>query len=265
MEMTMHPARTVAPNTEILAAHIQVPGLGWLAANAFLIRTAEPVLIDCGVVMLKDAFLKELRSALTIEDIRWIWLTHLDPDHIGALEEILSEAPRARVVTTFLGLGKLGLLRPALPPERFFLLNPGQALDVGDRRLIAIKPPTFDAPETTGVFDPTTAALFSADSFGALMTTPVEAANEVPPSQLRDGLVQWASVDVPWLSSVEEATLERALQAVRELRPAIVLSSHLPPAPGMTEVLVDNLFSARRVPPFVGPDQAAVMQMMQPS
>jgi hypothetical protein len=56
------------------------------------------------------------------------------------------------VITTFLGFGMLSLFCP-LPPDRMFLLNPGQTLDVGDRTLLAVKPPTFDNPATTAVFD----------------------------------------------------------------------------------------------------------------
>jgi flavorubredoxin len=40
-------------------------------------------------------------------DVRWIWLTHPDRDHTGALFDLLEAAPQARLVTTFLGAGIL--------------------------------------------------------------------------------------------------------------------------------------------------------------
>jgi hypothetical protein len=46
-------------------------------------------------------------------------------------------------------MGKLSL-RFAIAPERFYLVNPGQSLDVGDRLLAVFSPPTYDAPETVG-------------------------------------------------------------------------------------------------------------------
>ena len=61
-------------------------------------------------------------------------------------------AARARLITTFIGLGKLGLVFP-VPPQRVRFLNPGERLELGDRALTVIKPPLYDAPETTAVTD----------------------------------------------------------------------------------------------------------------
>jgi flavorubredoxin len=69
-------------------------------------------------------------------DVRWIWLTHPDRDHTGALFDLLEAAPQARLVTTFLGAGILSTQWP-LPLDRVYLLNPGQSLEVGDRTLTA--------------------------------------------------------------------------------------------------------------------------------
>ena len=82
-------------------------------------------------------------------------------DHLGNIEAVLTEAPNARVVTSYIGMAKMGL--HGLPLDRVYLLNAGQSLNVGDRELLAVKPPTFDAPETTGLFDPTSQSLISAD------------------------------------------------------------------------------------------------------
>ncbi|MCG7755016.1 MBL fold metallo-hydrolase, partial [Flavihumibacter cheonanensis] len=91
-------------------------------------------------------------SVIDPEDLRWIWLTHTDFDHIGALHQLLEENPRIRVITTFLGVGIMSLTAP-LPMERVFLVNPGQDITVGDRTLTAVKPPVFDNPSTTGFYD----------------------------------------------------------------------------------------------------------------
>lgn len=253
-----HPA---SADTEVLSTFYPVPGFGLLPINAFLLRAAEPVLVDAGVLALRSAFLAALEDSVDLDDLRWIWLTHTDPDHLGCLDEVLAAAPQARVVTTFLGMGKLGLSR-AVPPERVLLLNPGQTLDVGDRRLRAVKPPSYDAPETTGMYDEKTRALFSSDCFGALLAEPADAASAIEPKALRDGLVTWATVDAPWLSSVDPARFEAAVRSLEELRPAFVLSSHLPPAAGMFDTLAAHLREARTAPPFVGPDQKALSDML---
>lgn len=257
----MSSTRLVAPDTVILPGHLPVPGMGVLAVNAYLIRAAEPVLVDAGLGALREDFLRALEQTIDLEDLRWIYVTHTDPDHIGSLGALLERAPRARVVTTYVGMGKLSMIEP-IAPDRVFLLNPGQSLDVGDRWLTAIRPPTFDAPETTGLFDQRTRALFSSDCFGAVIAGPHEAAGSIDPDELRDGMITWAGVDAPWLHSTRERAFERALEAVRRLDPSVVLSSHLPPASGRTSALLEHLRSARAAEPFVGPDQVALLEML---
>ncbi len=256
-------SRSVAPDTEAIISYAPIPGYGILPVNAFLINGEQPILVDTGLASLSDAFMQNLRSLIPLEDIRWLWLTHTDADHVGSIRQILSEASNARLVTTFLGIGKLGLQQIQAPMERVYLLNPGQSLDVGDRSLTAVKPPTFDAPETTGFYDTKTQVLFSADCFGALMKEPAYSASDIAPSDLRDNLTTWATIDAPWLHVVDEAKFGKSLDVVRKFDPKVILSSHLPPATGMTEILLEHLASVYSAPPFVGPDQAALEQMMK--
>jgi glyoxylase-like metal-dependent hydrolase (beta-lactamase superfamily II) len=256
-----------ATTDEITVLHdtAEVPGLGYLPVNAFLLRAAQPVLVDTGLPTSREQFLHELWSLIDPADLRWIWLTHPDRDHTGALYEVLEQAPRARLVTPFLGMGILSIERP-VPVDRVFLLNPGQSLDVGDRELVAFRPPVYDSPATTGFYDRSTGVCFSSDCFGAPMTDAelagaqdvraVEQAALVPAQRL------WTTVDSPWVSSVDRTRFAESLQPLRQLDPSVVLSTHLPPAKGRTQELLDVLATAPDTDPFIGPDQAALEQML---
>jgi hypothetical protein len=250
----------VAPDIQSLVSYLPVPGFGVLPVNAFVIKAAQPVLVDTGLAALRQDFLQSLRSIIDPQDLRWIWLTHMDPDHVGNLQAVLDEAPNARVITTYLGMGKLGLLQ--LPVDRVHLLNPGQCLDVGNRQLTSIAPPCFDAPETCGFFDDRSGALFSADCFGALLSEPVQNAADIAAADLREGLVAWSTVDAPWLHMIDQFKFGEALKSVSRLNPNFVLSNHLPPAEQMTDTLLAHLAAAQDAPRFVGPDQAMLEQMM---
>lgn len=154
----------------------------------------------------------------------------------------------------------MGLL--GLPQERAFLINPGQRLDVGDRELVALRPPTFDAPETSAVFDTRSRAFFCADSFGAVQPEATETAEGVDTETLYAGMSLWNSVDTPWLPMVDERQLRRALDEVQALKPDKVLGSHLQPATGIVDRLVEGLMRSSAAPAFVGPDQKALEAMM---
>jgi len=251
-----------APDIHVLPSYFPIPGFGILPINAFVLRAAEPVLVDTGLTLLNDEFLPQLSSVIDPEDLRWLWLTHDDQDHIGSLYRLLDEAPKLRVITTFLALGKMGLSRP-LPLDRVYLLNPGQSIDVGDRTLTAVKPATYDAPETTGFYDLKSGAFFSADSFGALMLEPVENAAEMAPEDLRQGMITWATADSPWLHLTDAARFANALNRIRGFSPEVILSSHLPVAHAMTDTLLGHLAAAPTADPFVGPDQPALEAMLR--
>jgi len=259
-EPTMLAARKVAPGITSLVSYIPIPGFGVLPVNAFVIHAKEPVLVDTGMAAVRPGFLRELESVIDPKEIRWIWITHADMDHLGNFEQVLKAAPNARVVTTYIGMAKIGL--HGYPLDRVFLLNPGQSLDVGDRKLLAIKPPTFDAPETTGLFDASTSTLISADSFGAILEQPVDNAAEIAPAKLRDGGTLWASIDAPWLGVADPQKFNATLKNIDELGASTILSSHLPVAKGMNKVLLDILANAYQAPTFMGPDQAALEKMM---
>lgn len=258
---TMFAPRRVAPDTDQITAYLPIPGLGVLPVSSFVVHAKEPVLVDAGVIGLRENFLHAIESTIELSRVRWIWLTHTDPDHVGCLDALLEKAPNARLVTTFLGMGKLGLTRP-IPPDRVHLLNPGQTLDVGDRHLVAFRPPAFDAPETTGLFDSKNRVLFSADSFGALLSAPAESARDIRPEELCEGLVTWTSVDAPWLPSVRKDAFEATCRTLTDFDPETVLGSHLPEATGMLPTLIRYLEKASTAPPFVGPDQEALLRTM---
>jgi glyoxylase-like metal-dependent hydrolase (beta-lactamase superfamily II) len=257
VEKPLHVSATIAA----LPSYVPIPGLGLLPVNAYVVKSTAPVLIDTGLRADADEFMEALRRVIDPCDLRWIWLTHIDQDHIGSLLQLLDDAPRAKVVTNFLGLGKLGLVAP-LAPERVHLLNPGQSIDAGDRTLFAVAPPAFDAPETMGVYDEKSRMFFSSDCFGGLLEKPAENAAAVAPDSLRGGQVLWATIDSPWLRHTNESWLAAALSDLRRMAPKAILSSHLPPAFGMTEAFANALVAARSATPFVGPDQRTFEAML---
>jgi flavorubredoxin len=151
-----------------------------------------------------------------------------------------------------------------LPMDRVNFVNPGESVTLGDRTLTAVRPPAFDNPSTTGFYESKSGALFSSDCFGALLADPPQNAADLSDKDLREGQILWATVDSPWLQKVDQGALAKELNAIRSMEPRMILSSHLPAAAGdMTDRLLASLADAPNAQPFVGPDQAALEQMLK--
>jgi hypothetical protein len=253
-------------DVSVLNDYVEVPGLGFVPVNAFVIHAAQPVVVDTGLGLPDRDFVASLAEVIDPADVRWIWLTHPDRDHTGGLFALLDSAPQARVVTTFHAAGMMSTERP-LPMDRVYLLNPGQSLGVGDRRLTGFRPPLFDNPATVGILDVSTGVCLSSDCFGAPLPTAELAtahnAAAVNPDELRGAQLLWASVDSPWVHIVDPARFAASFQPLHDFDPSAVLSTHLPPVIGNNATLFATLLDAPQATPFTGPDQAALEEMLR--
>ncbi|MDQ1687100.1 MAG: hypothetical protein QOK42_75 [Frankiaceae bacterium] len=252
-----------APDVLALNDAAEIPGLGFLPVNSFLVHAEQPMLIDTGLPTSREAFLEQLWSAIDPSDLRWIYLTHPDRDHTGSLAEVMAAAPQAKLVTTFMGYGIVGIDFP-ITPDRIYLLNPGQSLDLGDRTLTCFRPPVFDSPATTGLHDASTGTCFTSDCFGAPMATGdlIEDIADLPADDVLAAQRLWVTVDSPWVAHVDRARFHDTLQPLRAFDPTTVLSTHLPPARDAMPQLLDMLAGSPDADPFVGPDQAALEAML---
>jgi glyoxylase-like metal-dependent hydrolase (beta-lactamase superfamily II) len=246
---------------EILPSFFQIPGMGFLAVNAFVIKASEPVLVDTGMGIDRPEFMKSLESIIDPRDLRWIWLTHDDADHTGNMEKILEAAPNARLAANSLAILRSSTSWP-VPMDRVYWLNPGDSINAGNHELVAVRPPLFDNPTTIGVYDKTSKAFFSADFFGAIIPSPANNVQDLAETDLAQGMIGWASADSPWIHLVESAKFSQELDKIRQINPKRIFSAHLPPAFGKTEQLLQILKNLPVSTPFVTPDQRGLEQIL---
>jgi flavorubredoxin len=255
-------AKKVAPDTTSFRSFAPIPSLGILPVNAHLIHAKEPVLVDTSWVGVSQPYLEELKKVIDPEDLKWIWISHTDLDHVFNLDAVMKVAPNAKVVIAGLGAAKFGL-RGDFDMSRLHILEAGQRLDVGDRELVSLKPVIYDAPETNGFFDTKTRVMFSADAFGALLDGAREETEEIPAEVLREGQTAWASVDAPWLGWADKTWFGKLLSDVERLDPTTIIGGHLPATSGkMIRTVLGNLLGAMSAGKFNGPDRETIESLI---
>ena len=66
---TVHRLR---PDISVLADSLEVPGIGHIPVNAFVLLGAEPVVVDTGLGLPDRNFVEVLATVLDPADVRWI-------------------------------------------------------------------------------------------------------------------------------------------------------------------------------------------------
>jgi flavorubredoxin len=249
------------PDIEVLPAHFPVPGAGFLPINSFVIKAKEPVLVDTGMGIDSEEFMGALKSVIDLRDLKWVWLTHDDADHTGNLQQVLEAAPNARLAAYSLAVLRMSTAWP-VPMDRVYWLNPGDSINVGDRKLTAVRPPLFDNPTTIGVYDDKSEAFFSADCFGSIIPSPAQSTEDVAESDLAQGMAGWASMDNPWVHMVKTSEFSQVLNRIRRIAPKVVFSAHLPVATGKIEQFLDLLATVPPSVPSLAPNQTALEQIL---
>jgi len=251
----------VGSDVTVISCPLPVPGQGILPLNPMLLRAKEPMLVDTGAPIHRAEYLDAVRSLIDPKDVRWIFISHDDRDHTGNLIQTLEMCPRARLVTTFVGVGRLAE-EWGLPMDRVYFLNDGEKLGLGDREITAVRPPFIDAPSTRGFFDPKSETLYSVDSFGACVEELVDDLEEVPADRYEQGFNWFNRVNHTWFDLVDPVKFERHLDRIRRLAPKNVISYHGPVARGRTPQLLDMMSAVLSMELVALPDQAGLEALL---
>ncbi len=228
----------------------------YFAAHSLLIRGEQPVIVDTGCSMVRDAWSRQVFSLVDPTDVRWVFLSHDDHDHLGNLDFVLDRCPNATLVCNFAIVARLfGSLD--LPIDRMRWVDPGDTLDVGDRVLQIVRPPMFDSPATRGVYDPTTRMLWAVDSFGTFLPGEVYEADDVPDEMYDSSFVALNGWNTPWLEWVDVDRYATHVHATASLPLDVVAGAHAPVHRGAR---IGDAFrrtldlAARPAPPAPGQD-----------
>jgi len=134
--------------------------------NSFLVRGRDKVaLIDASKAAFAETFLDTLRPAIDPTAIDYMVCNHLEPDHSGALVDVLDVAPQAQVVVTKPGRTLLrAILNRDIKPT---VAGEGDRIDLGGKTLRFIMAPFLHWPDTMFTYLEEDQVLFCGDFLGA--------------------------------------------------------------------------------------------------
>lgn len=140
--------------------------------NSYVVRgSAGVAVVDTVKVEYQDDFFTRLEKVARYDEITAIVLNHLEPDHTGALPELMARAPKARLYISYKAQMMLkGLLKRET--MAFTPVNTGDTIDLGDRHLEFLHTPFLHWPDTQCTYLQEEHILFSGDVFGCHFCDP---------------------------------------------------------------------------------------------
>ncbi len=134
--------------------------------NSYIVRGRDGVaVIDTVKESYGDTFFDRLESVARYDEIRAIVLNHLEPDHSGALPELLKRAPQAQL---YISGRATPMLKGLLHGDRltYTAVQTNDTVDLGGRTLRFLNTPYLHWPDTQCTFIEEEGILFSGDVFG---------------------------------------------------------------------------------------------------
>ena len=235
-EPTYHqPPTQVGPGT--YEVHTVQHALGQPSSvylNSMVIQAKEHVLVDTGNERNRRAWLEDTFGLVDPGDVRWVYISHDDHDHVGNLPEVMELCPKATLVCNWALMERLTNAYE-FDMKRLRWANDGDSFDVGDRTLAVIRPPMYDSPTSRGLLDTSTGVYWAVDSFatpvpgGADATTLATNVADLDAEFWQQGMVMFGlNVLSPWLQLVAPERFAAEVDRVRSHGMTTVASAHSP-------------------------------------
>jgi len=134
--------------------------------NSYLVRGSKGVCVmDTVKKEFSEIFFKRLELLCEYDEILYIVLHHLEPDHSGALLELMKKAPQAKLIISGRAVMMLkGLIKTDIT---FEVANTGKTISLGDKTIEFLSTPFLHWPDTMSSFLHEDKILFSGDIFGS--------------------------------------------------------------------------------------------------
>lgn len=139
--------------------------------NSYLIKGSDGVaLIDTAKHNFIDEYLDDIKNVIDIADVKYLVVSHTEPDHSGSIERMLSLNENIEIVGT---PSALNFLKEIVNRDfRSITVKDSDTLSLGDKTLTFLPLPNLHWPDTMFTYVEEDAILFTCDAFGAHYSFP---------------------------------------------------------------------------------------------
>jgi anaerobic nitric oxide reductase flavorubredoxin len=132
--------------------------------NAYLINDERKAIVDLAKGLKTDEFFDHIAEIVTLSEIDYVVINHMEPDHTGVLRTLRMIAPGATILCSPKAEAMLESFYGVT--ENVRVVQDGEALSLGGRTLQFFSTPFVHWPETMMTYETSSRILFSCDAFG---------------------------------------------------------------------------------------------------
>ena len=138
-----------------------------MSYNSYLIKDEKNVVFDTVDKSVSNIWLKKLEKALDGEEVDYLIVSHLEPDHAYNIGLLAEKYPNMKIVGNAMTFNILPKFFCNIDIEkRKVLVKEGDILQIGTHSLKFFMAPMVHWPEVMFTYEETEKILFSADAFG---------------------------------------------------------------------------------------------------
>jgi anaerobic nitric oxide reductase flavorubredoxin len=132
--------------------------------NSYLIRDNKIALVDTVKHNFTDTLLQNIKDITALENVNYIIVNHVEPDHSGALPEVAKQMKNAVIVTS--ERGKDAIIEHYGKDFKFQTVKTGDELKLGSHTLRFIEAPMLHWPDSMFTYIVEDHIFMSNDAFG---------------------------------------------------------------------------------------------------
>lgn len=139
-----------------------------VAYNSYLIKGDKNIIVDLVRVNTVSVYMNKIRELLDDEELDYIIINHMEPDHSSAIKAVLDIYPNVKIITNKKAVDMLNIYYEVT--ENIEVVKEGDTLELGNRKFTFYMTPMVHWPESMVTYEEATKTLFSQDIFGGFGT-----------------------------------------------------------------------------------------------